>query len=84
MRPDRKQRISTLRNIAGALILGLPFGLLGTILVTLLMRVLEKPAPALMYFPLVLTLVYTVVARVTVVRAWNDRANRLARWPTHR
>jgi hypothetical protein len=80
LRPERAERIGVTRTLAAALLLGLPFGLLGTILVTLLTRLMERPAPALVFFPLVLTLLYGVVGRVTVVRAWNQRATRLARW----
>jgi len=81
LRPDRKQRLSLGRTVAGAVLLGVPLGLLGSIFMSLFARVVSQPAPALMYFPLILTLGYFCVAKVTLVRAWNQRATRLARWP---
>lgn len=83
LRPDREARMSYLRTSAGAVLLGIPLGLLGSILMSLFARLVEQPAPALIYFPIVLTLGYFCVAHVTLVRAWNQRAtrlSRLARW----
>lgn len=80
LRPERKRRMSHGRTVAGAVLLGIPLGLLGSILMTLFARLVQQPAPGLMYFPVVLTLGYWCVARLTLVRAWNHRAARLARW----
>jgi hypothetical protein len=81
LRPDRKQRMNGARTVFGAVLLGAPLGLLGSICMSLFARLVSQPAPALMYFPLVLTIGYWCVAQVTLVRAWNRRATRLARWP---
>jgi hypothetical protein len=80
LRPGRQQRMSVLRTALGALLLGLPYGLLATILLTLLARVSAHPVPSLVQFPLLLTLGYWLVAQLTLARAWNRRAQRLARW----
>lgn len=81
LRPERKERMGLVRTVAGAVLLGLPLGLFGTIVMTLFARLVSQPAPALAYFPAILTVAYWVVAQVTLARAWNRRALRLARWP---
>jgi hypothetical protein len=81
LRPERREKMSPLRTAAGAVLLGLPYGLLATILLALFARVMARPAPALFIFPLLLTLGYWLVAQLTLARAWNRRAARLARWP---
>lgn len=80
LRPDRKQRMSQQRTVAGAVLLGVPLGLFGSILMTLFARLVDQQAPALLYFPVVLTVGYWCVAQFTLARAWNLRAARLARW----
>jgi hypothetical protein len=47
---------------------------------TLFARLVDQQAPALLYFPVVLTIGYWCVAQFTLARAWNLRAARLARW----
>jgi hypothetical protein len=81
LRPERKARMGKSRTVAGAVLLGVPLGLLGSILMSLFALVVSQPAPGLLYFPVVLTLGYWGVAQVTLARAWNLRAARLARWP---
>lgn len=80
LRPDRTRPLTALRIVAGAIILGIPLGLFGTIVMTLFARLVAQPAPALMYFPLILTVGYWCVAQATLARAWNRRAARLSRW----
>jgi hypothetical protein len=80
LRPAREQRMSVRRTAAGALLLGLPYGLLATILLTLFARTFSHPVPSIVQFPLFLTLGYWLVAQLTLARAWNRRAQRLARW----
>jgi hypothetical protein len=80
LRPARKERMSHARTAAGALLLGAPLGLFGSIVMHLFARLVHQQAPGLMYFPLVLTLGYWLVAHITLARAWNQRAARLARW----
>jgi hypothetical protein len=81
LRPERKGRMTAARTIFGAVLLGVPLGLLGSILMSLFARLVSQTAPGLAYFPLVLTLGYWCVAHFTLARAWNHRAARLARWP---
>lgn len=80
LRPERKERMSQARTAAGAVLLGVPLGLLGSILMTLFARAVDQSSPGLFYFPLVLTVGYWLVAQLTLARAWNQRAARLARW----
>ena len=80
LRPERRERMSLLRTAAGALLLGLPYGLLATIVLTLCARFFAQPLPSLVQFPVFLTLGYWLVAQFTLARAWNRRAARLARW----
>jgi hypothetical protein len=80
LRPAREQRISVARTALGAALLGVPYGLAAAILMGVLARVFGQPAPALAYFPLLLTLGYWLVAQFTLARSWNRRAQRLARW----
>jgi hypothetical protein len=80
LRPNRSERMSSLRTAAGALLLGLPYGLLATIVLTLCARLFSQPMPSILQFPLFLTLGYWLVAQLTLARAWNRRAQRLARW----
>jgi hypothetical protein len=54
--------------------------LLATILLTLCARLFSQPVPSIVQFPLFLTLGYWLVAQFTLARAWNRRAQRLARW----
>lgn len=81
LRPERKERMGLSRTVLGALLLGAPLGLLGSILMSLFARLVSQQAPGLLYFPLILTIAYWGVAHVTLARAWNQRATRLARWP---
>jgi hypothetical protein len=80
LRPERKQRMNHARTAAGAVLLGIPLGLLGSILMSLFAQLVSQSAPGLLYFPLVLTIGYWLVAHFTLARAWNQRAVRLARW----
>jgi hypothetical protein len=80
LRPGRNQRIHALRTVAGAVLLGLPLGLFGTIVMGLFARAVAQPAPGLFYFPILLTAAYGIVGHITLVRPWNRRAARLARW----
>lgn len=81
LRPARNARMGLARTLAGAVLLGLPLGLLGSIAMTLFARLFERPEPGLVYFPLTLIAAYWFVASITLARAWNRRATRLARWP---
>ena len=80
LRPSRTQRIRTTRTLAGAVLLGLPLGILGSICMVLFARLAARPEPALFFFPAILTAGYWIVGHITLVRAWNRRAERLARF----
>ncbi len=80
LRPQRHEQIGVTRSIAGAVLLGLPLGIIGSIMMVLFARLVERPEPALMYFPAILTVAYWLVGSATLVRAWNRRAARLARF----
>jgi hypothetical protein len=80
LRPLRRERMSPVRTALGALLLGLPYGLLATIVLTLCARLFSRPLPSVVQFPLFLSLGYWLVAQFTLARAWNRRAERLARW----
>ena len=78
LRPARVARMTLSRTASGALLLGVPLGLFASIVLLLAARLLERPAPPLIGFPLVLTFGYWLIAHITLARAWNRRAARLA------
>lgn len=78
LRPERNASIGLSRWLAAAVLVGVPLGLFGSIVVSLIARSLEKPIPPVLAFPLALTAIYFVIGRFTIVRAWNRRATRLA------
>jgi hypothetical protein len=80
LRPARNERLSLWRTGVGALLLGAPFGLLATIVLTLVARGFEVAGPSLFVFPLLLTAGYWLIAQLTLARAWNRRSARLMRW----
>jgi hypothetical protein len=80
LRPPRNERIGVARSVAGAVLLGLPLGIVGSITMVLFARLVSRPEPTLMYFPMILIVAYWIVGSVTLVRAWNRRAVRLARF----
>src|SRR3954467_8076958 len=79
LRPSRSARMSPVRTAAGALLLGLPYGLLATILLALCARLFSRPMPSIVQFPVFLTLGYWLVAQVTLARARDRPAERPAR-----
>lgn len=81
LRPARNERMGVTRTLAGAVLLGLPLGLFGSIAMALFARLFERPEPGMLYFPVILIVAYWVVSNLTLARAWNRRAARLARWP---
>jgi hypothetical protein len=79
LRPRPEENIGPARALAAAVLLGMPLGMFGSILVSLVARELGKPAPALLVFPALLIAIYFCVAQLTLFRAWNRRAAQLAR-----
>ena len=78
-RPLQHERMSAGRTLAMSVLLGLSFGVPGSIVLLLVGRLLHRPDPSLFALPTVLTAVYFAAAWITFVPAWNRRAVRLAR-----
>ncbi|HEX3774392.1 MAG TPA: hypothetical protein VHV51_08005 [Polyangiaceae bacterium] len=79
LRPRVNQSLSSARVLALSVLLGVAFGLLGSILLALVARAADRPAIDVRVFPLTLTALYFVLCRATFVPAWNRRAQKLAR-----
>jgi membrane protein YdbS with pleckstrin-like domain len=79
LRPERARRLGIWRIAGMSGIFGLFFGLLGSIALALVARGLDRPVPPLAAFPAALTLLYFAVCQLTIVPAWNRRAERLSR-----
>jgi hypothetical protein len=79
LRPRSSERLGLLRVLALALLVGLSFGMLGSIFLTVAARASGKPPLAVHVFPLTLTAIYFSVCQLTFVPAWNRRAARLAK-----
>ena len=77
LRPARHERLGLRRTLAMSLLLGSSFGVLGDVLLLVAARLLHKPSMSPLPFPLVLTVAYFIVQRVTIAPAWNRRAARL-------
>lgn len=78
-RPTQDQRMSVGRTLAMSVLLGLLFGVPGSIVLLLTARLLHKPDTSLFALPTALTAIYFAAAWLTFVPAWNRRAARLAR-----
>jgi hypothetical protein len=79
LRPAADERMSVRHTAFGAILLGVPFGLFATIILTLYAHFIGKPAPALFQYPLLLSLGYWLTAQLTLARAWNRRVKRRGR-----
>ena len=79
LRPRINERLGVPRVLALAVLVGLSFGMLGSIFLAVAARASGKPPLAVHVFPLALTLIYFVVCQLTFVPAWNRRAARLAK-----
>lgn len=79
LRPARHQRIGWLRTTVLALLLGGLFGMLGSVVLALIARSLERPVPPVYLMPAALTVVYFLVCRFTLAAAWNRRARVLVK-----
>lgn len=80
LRPRVNERLGLPRVLALALLVGLSFGMLGSIFLAVAARVFGKPPLAVHVFPMVLTFVYFCVCQMTFVPAWNRRAKRLSKF----
>ncbi len=79
LRPRANQSLGVPRVLTLAALVGVAFGLLGSILLALAARASNRPALALHVFPLTLTALYFLLCQITFVPAWNRRAARLAK-----
>jgi hypothetical protein len=76
LRPEPRERMSSLRVGAFSLLLGVSFGMLANIAVALTAGpVAARPAPAV--FPLATAFAFFVFFRLTFAYSWNRRAARL-------
>lgn len=79
LRPARHERLGLGRTLVMSVLLGSLFGVIGNVLLLLAARLLHRPCASPFAFPLVLTVGYFAVTRLTIVPAWNRRAARLSR-----
>lgn len=79
LRPERHQVMTPSRvlTISGAL--GLFYGMLGNVVLSLLARTGTGYKPSALLMPLLLTSMYFVCAELSIVAAWNRRARLLSR-----
>jgi hypothetical protein len=78
LRPRMNQPLRVARVLSLAGLVGVAFGLLGSILLALAARSAGRPALPIHVFPLTLTALYFCLCQLTFVPAWNRRAQRLA------
>lgn len=80
LRPRVKERLGVVRVLALAAMVGLSFGMLGSIFLAVAARASGKPPLAVYVFPLALTTIYFCVCQLTFVPAWNRRVLRLSKF----
>jgi membrane protein DedA with SNARE-associated domain len=78
-RPMQDEQMGVGRTFAMSVLLGLLFGVPGSVVLLVVGRLLHRPDTSLFAMPTVLTAVYFAAAWLTFVPAWNRRAARLAR-----
>ena len=74
LRPARSERFTTRRCSVIALMPGIPFGLLGSVLYRLLAHAIGRPALPVFVFPVVMTGFYFLLCRYLLMPPWNRRA----------
>lgn len=79
LRPERAQPLGALRTWTLATLLGLPLGLLANIIIALLARVISGAPPAGWLLPVMIIGLNGLALQLTLVPAWNRRAQRLTR-----
>jgi hypothetical protein len=79
LRPERRQVISPSRLLALSSLLGGFYGMLGNVALALLARSSPGAKPSVLMMPAILTAMYFIVARLSIVAAWNRRARLLSR-----
>ena len=79
LRPQRHQPMTDARVIVISAALGTFYGMLGNVVLSLLARTGAGYKPSALMMPLLLTAMYFVCAKLSLVAAWNRRARLLAR-----
>lgn len=79
LRPQRHQLMGTGRVLAISGSLGLFYGMLGNVVLGLLARTGAGYKPSAAMMPLLLTSMYFVCGKLSLVAAWNRRARLLSR-----
>jgi hypothetical protein len=74
LRPARSERLEVGRCAVMALLPGILFGLLGSILFSLMARHFGRPALPVYVLPILVTAFYFGVCRIVLAPAWNRRA----------
>jgi hypothetical protein len=80
-RPALHERMRAGRMLALSALLGLLFGVPGSVVLLLVGRLYHRPSAPLFALPAALTAVYFAVSLLTFVPAWNRRAARVSRIP---
>jgi len=79
LRPERHRVISAGRVLVLASLLGGFYGMLGNVILALLARAGSGGKPSALLMPAILTGMYFVCARLSIVAAWNRRARLMSR-----
>jgi hypothetical protein len=79
IRPPKDTRFGVDRVLVLAVLVGGGFGVPGSVLLALIARAAQRPPLPLFVFPLVLTIVYFSICQLSIVPAWNRRAQALAK-----
>lgn len=79
LRPRRHQPMGDARVVVISAALGTFYGMLGNVVLGLLARTGAGYKPSAVMMPLLLTSMYFVCAKLSLVAAWNRRARLLAR-----
>lgn len=79
LRPERHQPISVARALVVATLLGGFFGMLGNVTLGLILPPGGHGRPPVLLMPLLLSAMYFVCGKLSLVAAWNRRARLLTR-----
>jgi hypothetical protein len=79
LRPGRHQVMSPARVLAISACLGTFYGMLGNVVLGLLAHTGAGYKPSILMMPLLLTCMYFVCGKLSLVAAWNRRARLLSR-----
>jgi hypothetical protein len=79
LRPERHRTLTSARVLAISAALGCFYGMLGNVVLGLLARTGGGYKPSIWMMPLLLTCMYFVCGKLSLVAAWNRRARLLTR-----